>query len=316
MDETRLNEISDVSKAINDIFIKRPQSSQPSNYWLNDTNELKNAHTIFQKFINASMIDLLYPSLPDFDQLNIYSSFISNLKPIDRINNTHYLMHSNYLLGCVIYTENGTLEGDLESIFYEIYSNLQDNELGMEIPEKEYKFYDDIINIQMMETLYESGQGFLKLSETKIGVLLPGNLSNHQARYFLNKYIVIFYLYFIVSIFYSQQEISGGILLKKISIFIYFFNPILEIVIQVEFSYSKSILGILSSKIETNYQIKKIGTLNFKNSLNGGFPLLYSSNQIKREKTNFYLFTKFFFFIWIFGRFLYTFFIVIIIYLF
>ena len=182
--ETRVSDISDISTTIHKIFINRYLDDNMI-YKLNDTNKMHDAKTILEQFINSSMIDLLY-TVGEFDLMKILPDFIKTREITNRLNNTYYFMYDNFFMGSAVYAINNTPDGNAMNLLNEIYNHLQLDNSQDKDPNK-YKDYSNK-DPEMNEILFGNDQAFHRFDNEKIGVLLPGNISNDQAHYLITKY--------------------------------------------------------------------------------------------------------------------------------
>jgi len=185
--ETRVSDISDISKTMNKIFINRYLDDNMQ-FKLNDTNKMHDAKTILEQFINSSMIDFLY-TVDEFDLMKILPEFKKTTEITNRLNNTYYFMYDNFFMGSVIYAINSTPTADNSMhLLNEIYNHLQlvNSQDKEPIKNQTYSDKDPEIN----EKLFGKNQAFHRFNNEKIGVLLPGNISSDQAHYLITKYEV------------------------------------------------------------------------------------------------------------------------------
>lgn len=270
----RVNEIGDVSNAINSFFIERPLDLN-SKFYLKDTTSLNNPEKIYSFFLSSSMVNILYlvdPSLGDlYNQPSMFA--FPSLETTDQ--NMHYIKFNNYLLGAAIYIENTTMDASNYAKLNNIYEVLQTKTIANSTNSSSQNYGN--LSVEELEKEWPDNKVLKRSNDQAITLLLPGNINSTVATFIINK--IKPYL----------NDYSNFI--KEITVVIYFFNPISEIVLQVKLSYQRTLQG----------------TLSFENSIHGGFPLAYASHQYGESIMKLYFSVKITFLSWTILMFLYDF---------
>ena len=190
MTENQISDIADLSVTVRETFINRYLDFNLT-IRLGDSYKMSNSEEIYNILINTSIIDNFYKALDRFDQLDLLyipEAFRRSDMSFYRLNNSHYYMHNNYLLGTVIYAVNNTPSETTRQIINEIYLNLKNSD-GI----KDNKIFEDNTtnNSKEFSDIFIYNQVFRRYDDNQIGILLPGNITSSQAYFILNEYQVL-----------------------------------------------------------------------------------------------------------------------------
>lgn len=269
--EYKIFDIADSSAAINSLFLDRTIDFE-NKYKLADVQMMSSPSVVYTIFLSNALPTMLYYPNDVVGDLFMLPSFYK----IKGLNTTrtemHYVKLNNYLLGASLTIENTTLNEFNSNILDNIYANLRED------------FQTNFTNSSKSTTLNSEemkkkfpDDSMKRYDESTVVFIMPGDVNQTVATYLIEKA--------------KPYLLDYGSYISKISVSIYLFNPIYEIYFRATFSYTKSLQG----------------TLKFKNYIEGGFPLLYSSHQNDKNLLNFFFIGKLMFMILAICTFLYKF---------